>query len=158
MRKNLLLFFLSLAAISVVLTWFWFHDLQVRYAMLFGPAAKFVFRQLGIHKSGLKLVIEHFTNIIPFIALCISLPGVNLKKRIVRSGLGLIILAFIHFVMIIAVSAIYSSHSMSPTAYKYIFPILTVNDALPLVIWFLFFSDEIISLFKRKIKAVPKDN
>ena len=156
MRKKLLLFFLSLVAISAVLTWFWFHGLQVSYALLFGPAAKAVFRQLGIHKSGLKLVIEHFTNIIPFIALCISLPGVDFKKRLIRSGLGLLILALVHFIMIIAASAIYSAHSMSPTAYKYLFPILTINDALPLVIWFLFFSEEIIRLFKKKKAAAPK--
>ena len=152
MKKNLLFFFLSLAVVSVVLTWFWFHGLQVRYAMLFGPAARSAFRLLGIHKSGLKLVIEHFTNIIPFIALCLALPRVGLKKRLTRLALGLGILALAHFIMIVAVSAVYSVHSLSPTAYKYIFPILTVNDALPLVIWFLFFSEEIIGLFRTNKK------
>lgn len=150
MKRNLLLFFLSLLVISVILTWFWFNGLQVRYAMLFGPAAKFTFKILNIHKSGLKLVLEHFTNIIPFIALCAALPGIKLKKRLIRSAIGLAILVVYHFIMIISVSAIYSAHSMSPTAYKYIFPILTINDALPLVIWFLFFSDEIIGFFKNK--------
>jgi hypothetical protein len=149
-KKNLLIFFLSLVVISVVLTWFWFNGLQVRYALLFGPAAKFMFRQLGIHKSGLKLVIEHFTNIIPFIALCVALPGVKIKKRLTRLAIGLGILIVVHFIMIIFVSAIYSTHSGSPTAYKYIFPILTINDALPLIIWFLFFSKEVVGLFKRK--------
>ena len=150
MKRNLWLFFLSLVIISVILTWVWFHGLQIQYAMLFGPAAKFTFRQLGIYKSGLKLVLEHFTNLIPFIALCIALPKVPIKKRLIRSGIGLGILVVVHFIMIIAVSAIYTKHYMSPTAYKYIFPILTINDALPLVLWFLFFSDEILNLFRRK--------
>ena len=105
MKRNLLYFFLSLAIVSACLTWFWFDSLQVRYALLFGPAAKFIFRQLGIHKSGLKLVIEHFTNIIPFIALCVSLPGINIKKRLTRFLIGLAILIAVHFIMIIAVSA-----------------------------------------------------
>jgi hypothetical protein len=148
-RKDLLLFFLSLAVISVVLTWFWYNGLQVRYAMLFGPAAKFMFRQLGIHKSGLKLVIEHFTNLVPFIALCIALPRVHWRKRLVRSAIGLGILIVVHFIMIVAASAIYSAYAMSATAYKYIFPILTINDALPLILWFLLFSEEVIGLFRR---------
>jgi len=148
-RKDLLLFFLSLVVISVVLTWFWFDGLQVRYAMLFGPTAKFMFRHLGIHKSGLKLVIEHFTNLIPFIALCIALPRVPWKKRLLRSGLGLGILVVVHFIMIVAASAIYSAYAMSATAYKYIFPILIINDALPLILWFLLFSEEVIGLFRR---------
>jgi hypothetical protein len=134
----------------VVLTWFWFNGLQVEYAMLFKPAAQFMFRQLGINKSGLRLVIEHFTNLIPFIALCVSLPGVKLKKRLIRSALGLAILVIVHFTLIIAVSGIISVYSGSPTAYKYIFPILTINDALPLILWFLFFSEEVISLFRKK--------
>lgn len=153
MKKNLLLFFLSLVVISVILTWFWFNGLQIRYAMLFGPAAKFTFRLLGIHKSGLMLVIEHFTNIVPFIALCLSLPKVAIKKRLIRFALGLGILAVVHFIMIVSVSAVYSAHSGSPTAYKYIFPILTINDALPLVLWFLFFSDEILRLFRKSKKS-----
>jgi len=149
-KKNLLYFFLSLVVISAVLTWFWFNGLQVRYAMIFGPAAKFVFRQLGIYKSGLKLVIEHFTNLIPFIALCLALPGVYWKKRLWHGLIGLLILVAVHFGMIIAVSAVYTKHYMSPEAYKYIFPILTINDALPLVLWFLFFSEEILTLFRKK--------
>jgi hypothetical protein len=144
--------------LSFLLTWFWFKSLQVEYAMLFGPAAKFMFRQLGIHRSGLKLVIEHFTNLIPFIALCVSLPGVRLKKRLIRSAMGLAIMIVVHFILIISVSGIYSAHSLSPTAYKYIFPILTINDALPLILWFLFFSEEVISLFRKKksIQAAKK--
>jgi hypothetical protein len=122
--------------------------------MLFGPAAKFMFRQLGIHKSGLKFVIEHFTNLVPYLALCVSLPGVAPKKRITRSALGLAVLVIFHFIMIVVVSGVYSEYSLSRTAYKYMFPILTINDALPLVLWFLLFSEEILTLFrKRKITS-----
>ena len=150
MKKNLVYFFLSLIIISAVLTWIWFNWLQIHYALLFGPAARFTFRQLGIYKSGLRLVLEHFTNIIPYIALCASLPGVKLKKRLIRSAIGLGILVIVHFIMIIAVSAVYTAHGLTSTAYKYYFPILTINDALPLVIWFLLFSEEILNLFRRK--------
>jgi hypothetical protein len=152
-KKNLLIFFLSLIVVSVILTVIWFNGLQVKYAMMFGPAAKFMFRKLGIHKSGLTLVIEHFTNLIPYIALCISLRGVQMKKRLLRLGYGIGILAAVHFILIIAVSKIYDAYSLSPTAYKYVFPMLTLNDALPLVLWFIFFSDEIIRLFKPKRKT-----
>jgi len=149
-KKRLLLFLLSLGVVSGALTWIWFQDLQVRYAMLFRAPAQFVFRQLGIHKSGLLLVIEHFTNLIPFIALTVSLPGINLKRRLARLGLGLAVLAAVHFILIVAVSAVYNAYALSPTAYKYMFPLLIVNDALPLVLWFLLFSEEIIAMFRVK--------
>ena len=151
------LFFLSLIGVSAVLAWFWFDGLQIQYARLFGPAAKFTFRQLGIHKSGLRLVIEHFTSIIPFIALVVSLPSVKLGKRLRRLAYGLIILMIVHFLMIVGASAIYSNWSLSKTTYKFLFPMLTINDALPLVLWFVFFSDEILKLFSRKQAAESTD-
>ncbi len=156
MKKNLLRFFLSLVAVSVVLTWFWLNGLQIRYALLFRPAAQFAFQQLDIHQSGLTLVIEHFTNLIPFIALSLALPGVRLRKRLICLASGLVILAAVHFILIIVVSKIYSVHSLSKTAYKYMFPLFTINDALPLVLWFLFFPGEIIGVFRRNKKPTPE--
>jgi len=147
-KRNLLQFFLSLVVVSAVLTWFWFNGLQIRYALLFKPAAQSAFRLFDIHKSGVTIVIEHFTNLIPFIALTLALPKVRLQKRLIRLVVGLLILAAVHFILIIAVSGVYSAHSLSETAYKYIFPMCTINDALPLVLWFLFFSNEIIATFR----------
>jgi hypothetical protein len=149
-KKNLLRFFLSLIAISVVVTWLWFQSLQIEYAKLFKAPAQFAFRQLGIPKSGLMLVLEHFTNLVPYIALCLSLPTAPWKKRFTRLGLGLAILIVVHYIMLVAVSGVYSTYSLSPTAYKFLFPILTISDALPLVLWFLFFSEEIIGLFRKQ--------
>jgi len=70
-------------------------------------------------------------------------------------GLGLAVLAAVHFILIVAVSAVYNAYALSPTAYKYMFPLLTVNDALPLVLWFLLFSEEIIAMFRVKKRMPP---
>ncbi len=148
--KKLTLFFLSLIFVSATLAWFWFDGLQIQYARLFGPAAKFTFRQMGINKSGLKLVIEHFTSIIPFIALVVALPSVAIGKRIKRLAYGILILMFGHFLLIVGASAVYTNWGLSKTAYKYLFPMLTINDAFPLVLWFVFFSDEILTMFSRR--------
>ncbi len=153
MKRKLLRFFLSLIIVSVVLTWFWFNGLQISYALLYKPMAQFAFRVLKIYKSGVTLVIEHFTNLIPFIALSVSLPGVRIKKRLIRLFLGLIILMAVHFFLIIAVSKIYATYELSQTAYKYMFPLFMINDALPLALWFLFFSEEILSTFRRQKRA-----
>ncbi len=153
MKRKLLRFFLSLIVVSAVLTWFWFHGLQVSYALLFKPMAQFTFRLLKIYRSGVMLVIEHFTNLIPFIALSVSLPDVGIKKRLTRLALGLAILMAAHFVLIIAVSKIYATYELSQTAYKFMFPLFIINDALPLALWFLFFSEEILSIFRRRTPA-----
>ena len=153
MKRKLLRFFLSLIVVSALLTWFWFDGLQVRYALLFKPMAQAAFRFFKIYRSGITLVIEHFTNLIPFIALSVSLPGVKIGKRLVRLFLGLIILMAVHFFLIISVSKIYSAYQLSATAYKYMFPLLIINDALPLVLWFLFFSEDILKVFRPPKKA-----
>ena len=149
MIKNLVVFLLSLIVISVLVTYVWFEALQLRYALLFKPAAMYVFRLFHIPKSGLMLVLEHFTSIIPYIALCLSLPNAAWKKKLTRLGYGLAIIAAVHFVLIIAISKVYSVHALSPTAYKFIFPMFILNDALPLILWFMFFSTEVITLFKK---------
>lgn len=140
---------LSLIVISVVLTIFWRDGLQMRYALLFKPAAMYAYKALGIHKSGIMLVIEHFTNLIPYIALCLSLPNARWSRRFIRLAYGLGILVIVHFILLIAISKVYSVYGGSETAYKFMVPMFIFNDALPLAIWFLFFYREIISLFKK---------
>lgn len=161
MKKNLLRFFLSLIGLSALLTWLWFYglpfisttSLQLAYAGLFRAPAIAVFRLLGISKSGMMIVLEHYTNLVPYIALCLALPGVPWVRRLTRLGYGLGIQVVVHFLLLVIVSKVYTVHALSPTAYKYIFPLLTINDALPLVLWFLFFSEEIILLFRRQKTA-----
>lgn len=129
----------------------------MQYTMLFKPAAMYVYKLLGIHKSGIRLVIEHFTSLIPYIALCISLPNAPWKRRIIYLGYGLGIIILVHFILIIAISKVYSVYSGSETAYKFMVPMFILNDSLPLIIWFLFFYREIISLFKRE-KATASEH
>ncbi len=150
MIRNLSVFLLSLIGISAILTYFWQDGLQIRYTLLFKPAAMYCFKLFGIQKSGITLVMEHFTNLIPYIALCISLPNAEWKKKFIRLGYGLSILITVHFVLIIAISKVYMLYRGSETAFKFMVPMFILNDALPLVIWFLFFSQEVITLFKRK--------
>ncbi|MCK5126494.1 MAG: hypothetical protein KAR42_09580 [candidate division Zixibacteria bacterium] len=150
MIKKLAVFLLSLLGISILLTIIWINGAQVQYALLFKPAAIFMFKTLGIHKSGLNFVLEHFTNLIPYIALCLSIPNTSWKKKLTRLGYGLGILMVVHFTLIIAVSKVYSVYSNSETAYIFIFPMFIINDTLPLLLWFLFFSNEVLSFFKRK--------
>lgn len=140
---------LKLVAISVVVTFVWFWWLQLRYAAMFGPAAKFAFRTLGIQKSGHLLVLEHFTSLVPFIALSLSLPNGFKKKRLLRLGIGITIIAAAHYLLLIAVSAVYAAHGLTGITYKYIFPMLTINDALPLLLWIVLFAEEIRALFHK---------
>ena len=83
-----------------------------------------------------------------------ALPAVGIRKKAFRLVYGLLILAAFHFALILAVSAVYDRYGLSPSTYKYIFPMLIVNDALPLVLWFLFFSEEVMALFSRKSPPV----
>jgi hypothetical protein len=152
-RNKLLQFFLSLIAITVICTTIWIIGGRGAYTNLFAAPALYLFRLLGITRSGAVFVMEHFASLIPFLALSLALPGVAIKRRLFRTGIGLALIVIGHFAIILIASAIFSKYDLSAKSYKMIFPLLLVNDAAPLIIWLSLFSSEIISLFSRKKKV-----
>ncbi|MFH2048706.1 MAG: hypothetical protein ABIJ12_04595 [bacterium] len=74
MKKDLLIFLSKLIPLTLVLGYFWFTGWQVRYPDWLDPIALPFFRMVGVKRWWLALVVEHFTNIIPYIALVLSVP------------------------------------------------------------------------------------
>jgi hypothetical protein len=153
-KRNLLRFFLSLIVVTVICTALWIYAVQVPYTTMFAPLARPLFRLLDVKVSGAVFVMEHFASLIPFLALSISLPHIPLKRRLSRMAIGLGSIVFIHFLLIIISSVIFTHSGLSARSYKQVFPMLLVNDALPLILWFVLFSEEVIRLFSRRKASV----
>ena len=150
MRKDLLGFLLKLLGFTLVLGYVWFAGLQRAYPDLIEPVAAWFFELSGVRRWWLVLTVEHFTNLVPYLALIFASPGffTNWKRTLLALLSGLSALVLAHIVMSIAIYYIVEAYSMSRQAYRLIIPIYIVNDALPLVLWLLLYPELLPRLFR----------
>ncbi len=141
MRKNLWLFLLKLLLFSLALGYLWFSRFQVQYPYWIDGIADPFFKLVGVRRWWLALVIDHFTNLVPYLALVLASPGLidNWKRTLVSLFVGVAILVFGHLLLSWAVYYFNEKYSLSKGFYRYMVPLYIINDALPLVLWLGFF-------------------
>ncbi len=141
MRKNLWLFLLKLLVLTLVLGYLWFSRYQVQYPYWIDGIANKFFALLGVRKWWLALVVEHFTNLVPYIALVLASPGFlkHWKRTLIALVAGIAILILGHILLSCAVYHLHVKYSLSKSFYKIIVPLYIINDAMPLVLWLSFF-------------------
>ncbi len=149
MKRSLWLFLLKLLPATLLLGWLWFTRGQFAYPDLIEPMALPIFSLLGVKQWHLYLLAEHFTNLVPYIALVIATPGIvgQWKRFVFALFVGLAIIVLMHIVMSVAVYHVYEAYKMSENAFRIIVPIYLVNDALPLILWLAFFPKVLSELF-----------
>jgi len=148
-RKNLWLFLLKLLVFSLVLGYLWFSRYQVLYPYWIDGIADPFFKLVGVKKWWLALVVEHFTNLVPYLALVLSSPGLfkNWKRTLSALIGGIAILILGHLLLSWAVYYFNAKYSLSRDFYKIVVPMYIINDALPLVLWLSFFPKLPAELF-----------
>ncbi len=150
MKKELWLFLGKLAVFTLILGYIWFKAAQRQYPDLIEPVAAVFFQLTGVRRWWLALVLEHYTNLVPYIALVLATPGLitNWKRSLIVLAGGLAILVLVHLAMAAAVYHLVAEYALSKTCYTYLVPIYLVNDALPLVLWILFYPRVLPELFR----------
>lgn len=153
MKKDLLIFLFKLISLTLVLGYFWFTGWQVRYPDWLDPIAMPFFKLVGVKRWWLALVVEHFTNIIPYIALVLSVPD---HFREWRRGLlalfgGCAVIILGHLILSWAVYYFNLDYGMSKSFYRIILPFYILNDALPFVLWIAFYPHMLTRLFGIKV-------
>jgi hypothetical protein len=148
-KKELYPFLLKLSGFSLILGYFWYAGLQRYYPELIDPVASPILTMLGVRRWWLALVAEHFTNIIAYLALVLATAGLisQWKRHLIALFGGTAIIVLVHILMSAAVYYLELKYSMSKSFYKIIVPIYIFNDALPLVLWLLFFQNEFVRIF-----------
>jgi len=133
----------------VLLGWLWFAGLQRAYPDLIEPIAFPLFGLMGVREWHLYLLAEHFTNLVPYIALVIATPGIirQWRRFVLALVVGLAIIILVHIFMSVAVYHVYEAYKMSENALRVIVPIYLVNDALPLILWLGCFPKALSDLF-----------
>ncbi|SYZ74299.1 membrane hypothetical protein [Candidatus Zixiibacteriota bacterium] len=162
MKKSRLIFLLKLISFSLILGYLWFWRLQSLYPHLLAPAAMPFFQWVGVKKWLLSWVIDHFTNIVPYTALVLAMPGIfkKWKKTLVALVAGLIILAGFHILLSWSVYYFSEQYHFSRAFFRRTFPFFLINDALPLVLWILFYPEilsELSGLLKRRMRRGKSD-
>ena len=148
-KKDLWLFLAKLAIFTVIFGLLWFYYVQNLYPVILKPIVFPIFKWIGVKKWRLSILLDHFTNIIPYVALICASPGFikNWKKTIAALVGGLLILMLGH----IAISWIdyhfWSKYGTTRPFFRRIFHFYLINDALPLGLWLLFYPRLLPQLF-----------
>jgi hypothetical protein len=162
MKKNLLPFLIKLLLISLVLGFLWFWKLQNLYPRLLWPVAVPFFQWVGVKKWLLSWVLNHFANIVPYLALVLATPRVlNNRKKLLAAILGgLLVLAIMHLFLSWMVYHYYEQYQFTKSFFRRTFPFFLINDALPLPLWLVFYPrihKELFGfIFKKKVAEDPK--
>ena len=149
MKNELWKFLIKLAIFTVVFGLIWFLWAQDAYPRLLKPIVFPFFQWIGVKKWRLSLLLDHFTNIIPYLALVCATPGffTHWKKTIIALLGGFIILMVGHIVLSWLDYHYWSQYDMTKKFFRSIFHFYLLNDALPLGLWLLFYPRVLPQLF-----------
>ncbi|MFH2036231.1 MAG: hypothetical protein ABIJ45_07510 [Candidatus Zixiibacteriota bacterium] len=149
MKKEAKIFLLKIFISSFLLGYVWFAYAQNLYPHFLSPVAVPFFKLVGVTKWRLSLLLDHFTNLIPYIALVISTPDLirNWKKSTMAFFGGLLILMICHLLLSWLDFYFWSQYQMSKSFFKSIFHFYLINDILPLALWLLFYPTILPQLF-----------
>jgi hypothetical protein len=148
-KKESWLFLIKVALFLLAFGWIWFWLVQDAYPYFLKPVAYPFFQWIGVRKWRLSLLLDHFTNIVPYVTLVCASPGFfkNWKKTLVALFGGLIILMIGHLLLSCVDYYFYSRYKMTKSFFKGMFPFLMLNDALPLGLWLLFYPKVLTEVF-----------
>ncbi|RKX24774.1 MAG: hypothetical protein DRP45_07460 [Candidatus Zixiibacteriota bacterium] len=140
-KKELWKFLLRLVPLTLLFGYFWFAFLQVRYPVLIRPVASFFLELVGVDDWLLYIVLEHFTNLVPFASLVLASPGLvsNWKKTLTALFGGLAIIIAGHLLLSWVVFELNEAYGLSRAFYRVVVPLLLLNDTLPLLLWVAFY-------------------
>lgn len=159
MKIKLILFLIKLLLISSVLGFLWFWKLQNIYPHILSPLAIPFFQWVGVKKWLLSWVSNHFTNVVPYLALVLATPkALNDWKRLLAAILGgLLILTITHLLLSWLVYYYSEQYQFTRSFFRRTFPFFLINDALPLPLWLIFYPRmymELLGLIMRKEKHI----
>jgi hypothetical protein len=148
-KKEIWPFLIKLVLSTLILGYIWFAWGQNAYPHALKPLAFKFFQLVGVTKWRLSLLLDHFTNIVPYIALVIATPGFfkNWKKTIIALLGGLAILIIGHLLLSWLDFYFWSQYQMTKKFFKTTFHFYLLNDALPLGLWLLFYPKMLLRLF-----------
>jgi hypothetical protein len=135
MKKRLWLLILEFLAITIPLAWLWLEWGRMAYLRLFLKLATPILMFLGVKEFQPHLVQEHFLNYVPFFVLMVITPELSIKRRIIGTVVGFVIIFFDHIGLVSVAFIAHSKYGLTAKAFSTLFPALLFSDSLPFILW-----------------------
>lgn len=156
MKEKPLIFILKVLALSLFLfiLWYWKGE---SYYLSFFDFLMHLFWTLGIKLKYLFCPKEVFNNLIPFISLILLTKDIQLKVRISKLVIGLLILIVGHILLSVGLTLLYQDYQ-KPLAlyYKISYPLYLFFETLPFLLWIILAKKNILNLFMPKKVVASK--
>jgi len=140
-KKEGWLFLTKLLFFTLAFGFLWFRFLQDWYPHLLKPVAFPFFQWVGVRKWRLSILLDHYTNIIPFVALVFASPGFfkQWKRTILALVAGLVVMAIGHLLLSWIDYHYWAEYKTTRSFFRRAFHFYLLNDALPLGLWLIFY-------------------
>jgi hypothetical protein len=131
-----LLVLLEIVAVSAPLTWLWIVWGRDAYGELFLELALPIYGLLGLTDLVPIGARDRFINYLPFLILMIVTPRLSLRRRVVGTAVGFVVIFCVHLVFVyVASSAAEAGGPRTPRGFLQIVPANTLSDAVPFALW-----------------------
>ena len=140
---RVLLTLLKIVAVSAPLTWLWVTWGREAYGALFLHLAMPIYGLLGLTDLVPDGARDRFINYLPFLILMIVTPRLSLRRRVVGTLVGFLVIFAVHLVFVYVASTAHQAHSASLTRQGFvrIVPANALCDSVPFVLWVFFARD-----------------
>lgn len=147
---------LAFVAITVPLTWLWMHGGQDAYMAFFKQTATPLFKLLGVTSYPPSAVRDRFIGFVPFVALMLITPGLDLSKRLGGILISFPIVFLCQVALVFAVfKIVVQGGGYDAAARTALFPFTVLFDAIPLLLWAIFAHEFLAEQLQRIIPAPP---
>lgn len=144
--RRILILLLEFVALSAPLTWLWLAwGMDAYIDFLFGLLRP-VYRAFGAVHAGGSAAGYRYLSYVPFAVLMSITPGMALRRRLLATAGGMVLLLLSHVAVTVAVDLAHERYGDSARAASALFPFLLMADGLPFLIWYLFFRPFLHSL------------
>lgn len=141
MKKRFWLLVLEFFAITIPVAWLWIEWGRMAYLRFFLKLATPILMILGVTEFQPRLVQEHFLNYVPFLVLMVITPELTIKRRIIGTLVGFVIIFFDHIGLVSVAFIAHSNYGLTAKSFSTLFPALLFSDSLPFILWAIIASN-----------------
>ncbi len=141
MKKRFWLLVLEFFAITIPVAWLWIEWGRTAYLKFFLTLATPILMILGVTEFQPRLVQEHFLNYVPFLVLMVITPELTIKRRIIGTLVGFVIIFFDHIGLVSVAFIAHSNYGLTAKSFSTLFPALLFSDSLPFILWAIIASN-----------------
>ena len=158
MKEKPAIFILKVLALSLFLYVLWYWKGESYWASMMDNFFKHFFSTLGIRAKVFRYPEEIFNNLIPFLSLMLFTKDIQLKSRISKLVIGLLILIGAHILLFFGLYLLYHDYQVPPSELynKLSVPLYLFSQTLPFLLWIILAKRNLLSLFIPKKMLATK--